>query len=227
MSEENPLSSKPLVDDENDSASQNTFVVPQSAEEIKTCIAEMFNEHKERLLRMINVRLQPELRALVDPDDVLQESFSEAFRQLSNGVSAPKYSTVVWLRLIVGQQLVTLYRYHFQTQKRNRNRERGFSLQRSSMDPTSTSIFLVGQLTSPSTAACRHELQVKMTRCLERLDPADREIISLRNFEQLTNQETAEELGVMAKAASVMYLRALKRFRVILEEEGLDEYNVS
>ena len=95
MSEENPLSSKPLVDDENDSAAQNTFVVPQSAEEIKTCIAEMFNEHKERLLRMINVRLQPELRALVDPDDVLQESFSEAFRQLSNGVSAPKYSTVV------------------------------------------------------------------------------------------------------------------------------------
>ena len=194
-----------------------------SDEEANRMVAEMFEEFKDRLLRMIDVRLQPELRSRVDSNDVLQESFMEAYRQLKTGVSAPKGSPLVWLRLIVGQQIVANYRKYCQTQKRNIALELPLSGGRAQTDMTSTSIFLVGKLTSPSLAARRHELAIKIRECLAQLSESDREILSLRHFEQLTNRETAEELGVSPNAASVMYMRALKKFRVILEKEKLDE----
>ncbi len=196
---------------------------PVKDAEAKRLVEEMFNEHRDRLLRMIEVRLQPELRNRVDANDVLQDSFMEAYRQLRLGVSAPKFSTIVWLRLIVGQQLVSTYRRYCQTQKRNVSREYSISEQRAKTDATSTSIFLIGKSTSPSAAARRHELVFKLRECLEKLNETDREILSLRHFEQLSNRETAEELKVSPNAASVMYLRALKKFRTILQAEKLDD----
>lgn len=196
---------------------------PERDAEARRLIDEMFAEHRERLLRMIELRLQPELRSRVDANDVLQEAFMEAYRQLRNGISAPKVSSLVWLRLIVGQQLVTFYRRYCQTQKRNVGREISISVPRMQADPTSTSIFLVGKLTSPSVAARRAELTIKLRECLEKLAPDDREILSLRHFEQLSNRETAEELNVSPNVASVRYLSALKKFRVVLRAEKLDE----
>ena len=195
----------------------------QRDEVARRVVSEMFDEYGSRLLRMIEVRLQPELRARVDANDILQESFMEAYRQLRTGVSAPKGSPLVWLRLIVQQQLVACYRKYCQTQKRNVAREFSISAGRAQADLTSTSIFLAGKLTSPSMVARQHELTIKIRECLAQLSESDREILSLRHFEQLTNRETAEELNVAPHAASVMYLRALKRFRVILEREKLDE----
>ena len=228
MTENNPLSLEPSPGDENASTNEyeqsEPFNVPQTEEQIRELITQMFNEHNDRLLRMIEIRLQPELRARVEASDVLQEAFVEAFRQLSTGVSAPKVSSLVWLRLIVDQQLVALYRRYCQTKKRCVAKERSLTPQRSQMDPTSTSIFLASQHSSPSVAASRRELEEKLSKCLEKLDPKDREIISLRNFEQLTNRETAEELGIAPNVASVLHLRAIKRFKAILKEEGLDQY---
>lgn len=192
-------------------------------EEARQAVAKMFEEHRERLLRMIEVRLQPELRRRVDANDVLQDSFLEAFRQLRTGVSAPKISEIVWLRLIVNQQLVAIYRRYHGAQKRNVAREMSIYEGRTSADPSATSIFLVGNLTSPSVAARRLELTIKIRECLEKLSPTDREILSLRHFEQLSNRETAEELKIEPNVASVMYLRALKKFRDILKAEKLDE----
>ena len=192
-------------------------------EEAKRLVSEMFQEHQSRLLRMIEVRLQPELRRRVDANDVLQETFMEAYRQLREGVSYPKISALVWLRLIVGQQLVAIYRKYCKTQKRDIGREISISEGKVQANPSATSIFLVGTLTSPSVAARRYEITVKIRECLEKLSPTDREILSLRHFEQLSNRETAEELNLEPNVASVMYLRALKKFRVILEAEKLDE----
>ncbi|MBQ4194936.1 MAG: hypothetical protein II622_02380, partial [Thermoguttaceae bacterium] len=144
-------------DDNSNDAQQSVIEPPKTDEEAQALVSEMFNEHHDRLLRMIEIRLQPELRARVDANDVLQEAFIEAYRQLRTGVSAPKQSSLVWLRLIVSQQIVAMYRKYCQTQKRDVSRERPISVQRSQADPTSTSIFLVGQLTSPSVAASRHE----------------------------------------------------------------------
>ncbi len=221
--------------DQPENAEKNSQIDPNLAEklekmsaeerdaEAKRLVSEMFKEHQSRLLRMIEVRLQPELRRRVDANDVLQESFMEAYRQLRLGVSAPKFSTLVWLRLIVGQQLVAIYRKYCMTQKRDIGREVSISEGKVQANPSATSIFLVGTLTSPSVAARRYELTIKIRECLEKLSPTDREILSLRHFEQLSNRETAEELNLDPNVASVMYLRALKKFKAVLQAEKLDE----
>ncbi|WP_372894609.1 sigma factor-like helix-turn-helix DNA-binding protein [Stieleria sp.] len=46
----------------------------------------------------------------------------------------------------------------------------------------------------------------------------DREVVALRHFEELTNQEVAMELGITPKAASIRYVRALERLRSVLEK---------
>ncbi len=77
---------------------------------------------------------------------------------------------------------------------------------------------LLGQFTSPTLAARRAELAEHLRATLEQMDPMDREVLALRHFEELTNSEVAEELEIQQKAASIRYIRALRRFKDVLGE---------
>jgi RNA polymerase sigma-70 factor (ECF subfamily) len=48
------------------------------------------------------------------------------------------------------------------------------------------------------------------------MDQLDREILALRHFEQLSNGEAAQALGLSKSAASKRYIRALQRLKEIL-----------
>jgi len=76
---------------------------------------------------------------------------------------------------------------------------------------------LLGKLTSPSLAAVRAEMRVRLQDALNAMDPIDREVLVLRHFEELTNNEAAQVLGLQKAAASNRYVRALKRLRAILD----------
>jgi RNA polymerase sigma-70 factor (ECF subfamily) len=69
---------------------------------------------------------------------------------------------------------------------------------------------------TPATAATMHELQRRFLAAIDELNEQDREIILLRHFEQLTNQEAAEALGLTSPAASMRYMRAIQRLRKML-----------
>jgi len=77
-------------------------------------------------------------------------------------------------------------------------------------------IQLVGQFTSPSGAAARADMLTLVQTAIEQMDPIDREVLALRHFEELTNSEVAEALGIEQKAASIRYVRALRRLKEIL-----------
>jgi RNA polymerase sigma-70 factor (ECF subfamily) len=77
---------------------------------------------------------------------------------------------------------------------------------------------LVGNLTSASHAAQRAEIQIRVHEALNSMDSIDREVLALRHFEMLTNEETAAALGLKKAAASNRYIRALKRLKSILDE---------
>jgi len=76
--------------------------------------------------------------------------------------------------------------------------------------------FLIGDLTSPSQAAMREELAARIEVTLDAMDEIDREVLVLRHFEQLSNDEVANVIGVKKAAASRRYMRALARFRDVL-----------
>ena len=75
---------------------------------------------------------------------------------------------------------------------------------------------LLGRLTTPSLAAIRAETQIRVQEALNSMDPLDREVLTLRHFEMLSNDETAQVLGISKKAASKRFLRALERLQEIL-----------
>lgn len=176
-------------------------------------------EHRGRLRRMVELRMDRRVSGRVDPSDVLQEAFLDASRQLDQYLAERPVSLFVWLRFITGQRLMAIHRQHLGVQKRDARQE--MSLQRPAMpeaDSLSLSFGLLGAMTSPSMAAMRGEMQARLQAIVDGLDPLDREILALRHYEELSNQEAAEELGITTAAASKRYIRALERLRAALAE---------
>jgi RNA polymerase sigma-70 factor, ECF subfamily len=75
---------------------------------------------------------------------------------------------------------------------------------------------LMGRHSSPSQAAIRAETRARLQEALDAINPIDREILALRHFEQLSNSETAQVLGLRESTASQRYARALIRLKDVL-----------
>jgi RNA polymerase sigma-70 factor (ECF subfamily) len=182
-------------------------------------VNEIFTRHRDRLRRMVELRLDQRLRARVDPSDVLQEAYLEITGRLADYLQDPKLSLFLWLRLVVGERLVRLHRQHLGVQGRDARRE--VSLYRDSM-PEASSVNLAAHLaaeqTTPSQAAARAEELQQLCRAIEQVDPNDREVLTLRHFEQLSRAEAAEALGISPAAVAKRYVRALRRLRTLLAE---------
>ena len=182
-------------------------------------LARLFSDHADRLSRMIQFRLDRRLWGRVDPSDVLQESYLEVSRRLADYLRDPAVPVFVWLRSMTQQVLVNVHRRHLGTKKRDASLE--VSLHRGrSMLATSVSLAarLIADLTSPSRAAMRKEMLHELHEAFENMDPIDREVLALRHFEDLSNNEVAEILGLQKAAASNRYIRALKRLKHILSK---------
>ena len=182
-------------------------------------LAEFFSVHRPRLWRMVDFWLDPRLRTRLDPDDILQESYLNAAQRLPHLAANRAMSFLVWIRAVVRQTFLDAYRRHFGARQRDARRDiqlggGGAPLATS----TTLALQLMGSLTSPSQAAMRAELHGRLQEAIERMDALDREVLALRHFEELTNAETAEVLGIQPKAASMRYIRALGRLKEILAE---------
>jgi RNA polymerase sigma-70 factor (ECF subfamily) len=182
-------------------------------------LATLLGRHRDRLRRMVEVRMDWRLQGRLDASDVLQEAFLEVSGRLEDYFRDPQLPLFLWLRLVVGQRLATLHRQHLGTHMRDARRE--VSLFREALPAASSAALaaqLLGRHTSPSEAAVRAERLLRVQEALNSLDPIDREIISLRHFEQLTRSEAARALGIEEGAAAKRYIRALKRLKDALAD---------
>ena len=166
---------------------------------------------------MIKLRLDRRLQGRVDPSDVIQEVYLEVSRQIGDYLRDPAMPFFLWLRFLVAQRLQEQHRRHLGAQARDATRE--VSLYRGPM-PEATSAALAAQLigrrTSPSQAAIKAELKIRLQEALNSMEDLDREVLALRHFEQLTNAETARVLGIKESTACNRYIRALERLKKIL-----------
>jgi RNA polymerase sigma-70 factor (ECF subfamily) len=177
----------------------------------------LLTRHEEKLRRMVDFRLDLRLQGRIDPLDVVQEAYLEATEHREEYLQDPSITFVLWMRGIVGNKLLELHRFHLGTRMRDACRE--VSLYRGAMPEASSAALaaqLLGHASRPSEAAVRTEVKIRLQEALNVMDPIDREVISLRHFEQLTPAEAAHVLGIKEKAAGMRYLRALKRLKDIL-----------
>jgi RNA polymerase sigma-70 factor (ECF subfamily) len=177
----------------------------------------LFAHYRDRLRRMVRLRLDRRLSGRLDPSDVLQDAYLEFARRFPEYADRPPMPFYLWLRSLTGQKLIDLHRRHLGAKMRDAGQE--VSLYRGALPQASSASLanqLLGRLTSPSQAAVRAETQMRVEEALNGMDPIDREVIALRHFEMLSNDETARVLGVSKKAASKRYVRALERLQEIL-----------
>ena len=180
-------------------------------------LAELFHGYRERLRRMVELRMDARLRTRLDASDVLQEAYLDLARDLEAYRVEPKLPPLLWMRLHVGRRLTLLHRRHLGTRLRDAGVE--ISLYREALPQASSAALasmLLGRHTSPTQAAQRAERLLRIQEALNTLDPIDREVLALKHFEELSRAETTEVLEISPEAAAKRYFRALKRLKEVL-----------
>ena len=181
-------------------------------------LGQLFMLHRERLWRMLYVRMDRRLAGRISADDVIQETFLDVARRIGEYLDDSTVPFYVWLRFLAIQRMQMMHRVHIGAQARDASREVSLPDGRSFASADSMAGQLVGHLTSPSQVAMRHELQERLRAALEEMDPMDREVLALRHFEELGNNEVAKILDISKDAASKRHVRALMRLQEILTD---------
>jgi RNA polymerase sigma-70 factor (ECF subfamily) len=200
----------------------NDRLIDSAAAGDTRAMGELFAQCRDRLRMLVRLRMDRRVQGRVDPSDILQETFLEASQRIGEFARKKPMPFFLWLRFLTAQRLIIAHRRHLGAQMRDAAAE--VSLYARPM-PEATSVSLAAQLlgnfTSPDQAAVRAEMQLKLQQALNEMEPMDREVLAMRHFEQLSNGETAQALGISKTAASNRYVRALARLRDIMEGMGL------
>jgi RNA polymerase sigma-70 factor (ECF subfamily) len=180
-------------------------------------VSALLDRHRDALKRMIDLRMDRRLQQRVDASDIVQDVLVDAARRLKDYLRDSAMPFHLWLRQMAQDRLIDAHRRHREAARRSLDREQPLAAQ--GWNERST-LELAAQLRdrnpTPAAAATMQELLARFSTAIEQLDDLDREIILMRHFEQLSNGEAADALALSPPAASMRYLRAMRRLREVL-----------
>jgi RNA polymerase sigma-70 factor (ECF subfamily) len=177
----------------------------------------LLERHRERLRRMVAVRLDRRLVTRVDPSDVVQETLLEAAARLDEYLRERRVPFYPWLRRLAWDRLADAYRRHLHAGRRSVGREEPPAVPGRSVLELAERLLAPGS--GPSASLRRRERRDRVRAALEALPGRDREVLVLRYLEDLTTAEAAAVLGVGEGAVKMRLLRALQRLRDVLGED--------
>lgn len=185
--------------------------------------AQLFEMFRDRLRKMVDIRMSPDLRNRVDPSDVLQEAFVELANRLPEFQQRQeRMPFFLWLRLVTIEKLQQVHREHINTLKRDARRDVSIH----STDPNDSirlmAVELSKSLTSVEQRMLREEELKQVEDALMQMDELDREVIVLRIFEELSNAETASVLEVSTSTASRRFIQAIESLRKLVATFGIN-----
>lgn len=183
----------------------------------------LMDRHRQRLRKMVAVRMDERLATRVDPSDVVQETLAEAARKLGDYARHRPLPFYPWLRQLAWNRLVDLHRRHVQARRRSVTREeaQGPPLDdRSALDLAER---LLASDSGPVRRLLRDELRRRVRDALDQLSDRDRELLVMRHLEQLSIREIAAVLAIGEGAVKTRLVRALQRLRGLLGELGDEE----
>ena len=172
-------------------------------------LIEAIQENKDRLTRLIAMRLDRRLAGRVDPSDILQETFlraNAAFEEYRRQGNLPIYN---WLRIQAQYAVGDCHRTHLGTQKRAAGNE-----EKQASDSRLAALEeLAESMISPSSHIARLDLVNRIRELIAGMSEIDREILVLRHTEELSISEAAAELNISVETAKKRHLRALRRLQ--------------
>jgi RNA polymerase sigma-70 factor (ECF subfamily) len=179
----------------------------------------LMERHRDTVRRIVQMRLDRKIQRRVDVSDVVQDVLIEANRRLDDYMRNPVLSFRVWLRQIARDRIIDAHRRHRVSAKRSVDREQAMAIP-AGLDQSTYD--LAAQICdpelTPAARATQRELARRVEASLAMLSEQDCEIIVMRHYEKLSNQETAQSLELSEPAASMRYLRALRRLKEMLND---------
>jgi RNA polymerase sigma-70 factor (ECF subfamily) len=155
----------------------------------------MFEEHHQTVLNYCHRRLSAD-----DANDAASEVFAIALRRGSD--VPPEPATLPWLYGVARN----VVRHSYRSQARSRR----LGARLAGLGPTSTD--------PPDTLIVRRADEERMLQALGQLRPADRELLQLKVWEELSHEAIGQVLGISAHAVDMRLSRALKRLRRVLAQ---------
>ena len=208
--------------DQGDNLLDTQHLLERACSGSEEAFEQLFQRYRGYLHQVVTMRLDPQMSQRVDASDIIQEAQIVAIRRLQDYRRGKPVSFRVWLRQIAHDQLVMAYRKHVQAERRTVNREIPL--------PEQSSIRLAGQLMdngpTPSQQVARDEQVRCIRRALGRLPDNDRNIILMRNCEQLSFDDIGYVLHIKPATARKRYGRALIKLSNITREMGLTESQI-
>jgi len=187
----------------------------------------LLDRHRDAVHRMIDLRMDHVLKRRVDASDIVQEVMIEANRRMQTYLQNPIMPFHLWLRQMAKDRLIDAHRRHRGAARRSIDREQPLANAASN----ESSLDLMAQLTddqlTPAAAATWHELQQRFQVACDQLDSQDQEVVLMRHFEHLSNGEAATALDLSPQAASMRYLRAMRRLRELMDQPGSEDSSSS
>jgi RNA polymerase sigma-70 factor, ECF subfamily len=180
----------------------------------------LLERHRGPVRRLIELRLDRKVQRRVDVSDVVQDVMVEASGRLQKYLQDPVMAFHLWLRQIAWDRIIDTYRRHRVSAKRSMDREQSMSVPSNDQSTMDLAAQLCDPALTPAAAATQRELTKSVEAAIELLNDQDREIILMRHYEHLSNLEIAEVLQLNPPAASMRYLRAVRRLRQILEGDA-------
>jgi RNA polymerase sigma-70 factor (ECF subfamily) len=175
---------------------------------------ELFHRYRPRLAVLIHYRLSPALRLTTEVDDMLQEVFLIAARDLDRFEYRSPGSFWRWLARIVAHVVADTARFHARQKRQAAEMVRFRSESNpAGADPATSE--------TPSRIFSQSERLRDLLRRLDALPENYRNVILLAKFEGLETAEIAERLSTTREAAALLLHRALKRFREENPPDGL------
>ena len=170
------------------------------------------------LRAFIEVRLDARLAARVDPSDVVQEAQLEVVRRMDDFLKRRPMPFHLWVRKTAYERLLDLRRHHRRARR---------SVECEAILPDRSSLLLACPLLASGPSPSQHlqarELAERIARAVDRLSPADHEILLMRHGEALPFEEIACLLEIDPAATRKRFGRALLRLQKALSEQGLLE----
>jgi RNA polymerase sigma-70 factor, ECF subfamily len=177
----------------------------------------LMERHRDALRRMVQLRLDQRIQRRIDVSDVVQEVLVEANRRLQDYLASPAMPYHLWLRQIAQDRIIDAHRRHRASAKRSVDRERPLAVPAANDHSTmELAAQLAGRELTPAAAATQQEMAQLVEAAIAKLPDQDCEIIIMRHYEQLSNQEIAQALGLTEPAASMRYLRAVRRLKELM-----------
>ena len=157
------------------------------------------------------------LRGKADPSDLVQEALLKAHRHFAQFRGRSEAELAGWLRQILANSLADLVRRYQATEARQVGRERSLE---ELLNASSAAMgrLLVGGGPSPSESAERREMGVVLADALSELGHDHREVLVLRSLEEREWEEVARRMGRSEGAVRMLWARALKQLRPLIEK---------